>query len=167
MSGAADPQRWDAAAMLDALPELVNRFRVADLAITYCYAAWADQYDVTPDEAIGLPLDRLLSEDELDGLHTQLALLGPDHPVVEDDRARTSRQHPGQWIAWVDRYLEGPDGAEVLSVGCDVTARHLAETRLAASEIATTHQSTARSGTITCIVAAPTIAIEVCALGIE
>lgn len=134
MSGAADPVRWDAAAMLDALPELVNRFRVADLAITYCNAAWAAQYDVTPDEAIGLRLDRFLSEDELDGLHTQLALLGPDQPVVEDDRARTSRQHPGQWIAWVDRYLDGPDGAEVLSVGRDVTARHLAENRLAASE---------------------------------
>jgi PAS domain-containing protein len=48
---------WDAAAMLDALPERVNRYRVSDLAITYCNAAWASQYGVDPAGVIGLPLD--------------------------------------------------------------------------------------------------------------
>lgn len=128
------PRPWDAAAMLDALPELVNRFRIADLAITFCNAAWAAQYGVTPAEAIGRRLDQFLSDDELDGLHSQLRALGPEHPVVEDNRARTSRLTPGQWIAWVDRYLLGPDGPEVLSVGRDVTAQHIAAARLEASE---------------------------------
>ena len=48
---------WDAAAMLDALAERVNRYRVADHAITYCNAAWASQYGVDPTEAIGRTLD--------------------------------------------------------------------------------------------------------------
>lgn len=125
---------WDAAAMLDALPERVNRYRVADLAITYCNAAWAAQYGVGPDEAIGHPLDQFLSDDELEGLHSQLALLGPDNPIVVDSAARAAPNAPGQWLEWVDRYLIGPDGAEVLSVGRDVTERRVAELRLAESE---------------------------------
>src|SRR5207342_1974892 len=32
------------AEMLDALPERVNRYRLSDLAIVYCNAAWATQY---------------------------------------------------------------------------------------------------------------------------
>ena len=41
---------------------------------------------------------------------------------------------PGQWLEWVDRYLPSPEGGEILSVGRDVTARHLAEIQLADSE---------------------------------
>ncbi|HEY4608290.1 MAG TPA: hypothetical protein VIH06_03780, partial [Ilumatobacteraceae bacterium] len=73
---------WDASATLNALPERVNRFRIADLAITYCNAAWAAQYDIDPADAIGEPLDRFLSDDDVVGLHSQLALLGPDNPIV-------------------------------------------------------------------------------------
>jgi diguanylate cyclase (GGDEF)-like protein/PAS domain S-box-containing protein len=125
---------WDAAAMLDALPERVNRYRLPDLAILYCNAAWAAQYNVEPAEAIGRPLDQFLSEDELAGLHSQLALLGPDNPILVDSVARAVPNVPGQWLEWVDRYLIGADGAEVLSVGRDVTRRHIAELNLAESE---------------------------------
>ena len=125
---------WDAAAMLDALPERVNRYRVADLAITYCNAAWAAQYGIDPREAIGQPLDRFLSDDDVEGLHSQLAVLGPDNPIVVDSVARAAPNAPGQWLEWVDRYLVGPDGPEVLSIGRDVTERHIAEVALAESE---------------------------------
>jgi len=125
---------WDAAAMLDALPERVNRYRVADLAITYCNAAWAAQYGIDPAEVIGQPLDRFLSDDDLVGLHSQLALLGPDNPILVDHVARSAPNAPGQWLEWVDRYLIGPDGPEVLSIGRDVTQRHTAELGRAESE---------------------------------
>lgn len=125
---------WDPAAMLDALAERVNRYRVADLAITYCNAAWAAQYGVEPAEAIGRPLDEFLSDDELDGLHTQLGIIGAHNPVAVDSVARAAPNAPGQWLEWSDRYLIGPDGPEVLSVGRDVTQRHVAEMRLAESE---------------------------------
>src|SRR5262245_57914768 len=136
MRASADPtpHTWDAAAMLDALPERVNRYRISDLAITYCNAAWAAQYGVEPSAAIGLALDQFLSADELDGLHSQLAILGPDNPIVVDRVARAAPNAPGQWLEWVDRYLDGPDGPEVLSVGRDVTERHIAEVALAESE---------------------------------
>jgi diguanylate cyclase (GGDEF)-like protein/PAS domain S-box-containing protein len=125
---------WDAEAMLDALPERVNRYRVSDLAITYCNAAWASQYGVEPSEAIGRPLDSFLSDDELEGLHSQLALLGPDNPALVDTVARAAPNAPGQWLEWSDRWVIGPDGPEVLSVGRDVTERFVAELRLAESE---------------------------------
>ncbi len=120
--------------MLDALPERVNRFRVSDHAITYCNAAWATQYQVEPAKALGRPLDEFLSEDELDGLHSQLALLGPDNPVLVDLVARAVPNAPGQWLEWADRYLTDVDGAEVLSIGRDVTKRHIAELELAESQ---------------------------------
>ena len=122
------------AAMLDALPERVNRYRVSDLAIMYCNAAWATQYNVEPGQALGRPLDEFLSDDELDGLHSQLALLGPDNPILVDTVARAVDTGPGQWLEWADRYLIGPDGAEVLSVGRDVSGRRDAELKLAESE---------------------------------
>jgi len=123
-----------AAEMLDALPERVNRYRMADHVITYCNAAWATQYHVEPDQAVGRPLDEFLSEDELDGLHSQLAILGPDHPIMVDSVARAVHNAPGNWLEWADRYLIGKDGPEVLSVGRDVTERHVAELKLAESE---------------------------------
>jgi diguanylate cyclase (GGDEF)-like protein/PAS domain S-box-containing protein len=120
--------------MLDLLPERVNRYRLADLAITYCNAAWAAQYHVDPTEAVGRHLDEFLSADEMDGLRQQLALLGPEHPVLIDTVPRAVPNAPHQWLEWVDRYLPSDDGDEVLSVGRDVTARHLAELQLADSE---------------------------------
>jgi diguanylate cyclase (GGDEF)-like protein/PAS domain S-box-containing protein len=124
-----------AAAMLDALPERVNRYRISDHVITYCNAAWATQYEADRAEAIGRPLEEFLSEDELDGLRAQLALLGPDNPILTDSVARAVPNAPGQWLEWVDRYMTGPDGAQVLSVGRDVTGRRDAESRLAESEM--------------------------------
>jgi len=147
---------WDAAAMLDALPERVNRYRVADLAITYCNAAWAAQYGIDPREAIGQPLDRFLSDDDVEGLHSQLAVLGPDNPIVVDSVARAAPNAPGQWLEWVDRFLVGPDGPEVLSVGRDVTERHIAEVALAESEARFRDLADKSSDIVWHFVAAPT-----------
>lgn len=123
-----------AAEMLDALPERVNRYRVSDHVITYCNAAWATQYEVERAAAVGRPLEEFLSEDELEGLDAQLALLGPDNPILTDSVARAVPNAPGQWVEWVDRYMTDPDGAQVLSVGRDVTERRDAEIRLVESE---------------------------------
>ena len=109
MSSTADEisNGWDAAAMLDALPERVNRYRVHDLAITYCNAAWAAQYNVAPAEAIGFPLDQFLSVDELVGLKEQLALLGPDTPILVDTVARESTRAPAS--GWNGSIAISPD----------------------------------------------------------
>ena len=111
-----------------------NRYRLSDLAITYCNAAWAAQYGVDSAQAIGRRLEQFLSDDELVGLNSQLAVLGPDNPILIDTVARAVPNASGQWLEWVDRYLTGVDGAEVLSVGRDVTERHDSELRLAESE---------------------------------
>jgi diguanylate cyclase (GGDEF)-like protein/PAS domain S-box-containing protein len=120
--------------MLDALPELVVRFRLPDLTILYCNASWAAWYDSKPADVIGRSLDDFLSTDGRVGLKAQLVRLGPDNQVAPDEVIREAPNSPGQWIEWVDRYLSGPDGAEVLAVGRDVTVRHLAETKLVESE---------------------------------
>ena len=126
--------RWDAEAILDAVPERVVRYRIDDFAITYCNVAWCQSYGVEREQAIGRPLDTFLTVDGRDGLRTQLRILGPDRPVATDPTARSTSGHPDLWLEWVDRYMVGPDGPEVLSVGRDVTARRDAELRLAASE---------------------------------
>jgi diguanylate cyclase (GGDEF)-like protein/PAS domain S-box-containing protein len=119
---------------LDALPEQVIRYRLPDLTIVYCNTAWATWYNAEPSELVGRKLDEFLSEDGKQGLKAQLALLGPHNLVVVDNVIRDAPNAPGLWVEWVDRYLPGTDGAEVLAVGRDVTARYLAETKLAESE---------------------------------
>jgi diguanylate cyclase (GGDEF)-like protein/PAS domain S-box-containing protein len=124
----------DALAMLDALPERVIRYRLSDLVVTYCNAVWAAAYHLEPPQVVGRPLDQFLNRDGLAGLKSQLAVLGPDHPVLVDGAARSDFSVPGQFIEWVDRYLMGPDGPEVLAVGRDVTDRHVAELNLAETQ---------------------------------
>jgi diguanylate cyclase (GGDEF)-like protein/PAS domain S-box-containing protein len=124
-----------AEAMLDLLPEHVNRFRISDHVITYCNAAWGSLYGTTPRRAVGTSLDGYLSPDELDGLRAQLTLLGPENPIMTDVVAReTNGEAATRWIEWADRYLHCDREPEVLSVGRDVTARHLAEIKLVESE---------------------------------
>ncbi len=118
------------AQLLDALRERVVRYRVHDLEILYCNTAWASSHDLEPAELVGRSLADLLTPGELDGLHQQLALLGPDNPVVLDTVARPGPGAPGRWISWSDQYVDG----HVLAVGRDVTVQHLAEVRLAESE---------------------------------
>ncbi|HWS58878.1 MAG TPA: diguanylate cyclase [Actinotalea sp.] len=119
---------------LDLLSERVARYRVDDLTLVYCNRAWAAQHLADPEDLVGVPIDDLLSPAELDGLHSQLARLGPLTPYLRDPEARPATRGPDRWIEWADRYLPGPDGAHVLAVGRDVTERLLAEQRLAASE---------------------------------
>ena len=122
------------AGMLDALPERVIRYCLPDLTVTYCNVAWAAGHNLEPAEVIGHTLSELLSPAEKVGLELQLTRLGPDNPLLADDEARPAPNAPGQWVEWVDQYLPGADGAEVLAVGRDVTGRHIAELNLAASE---------------------------------
>jgi diguanylate cyclase (GGDEF)-like protein/PAS domain S-box-containing protein len=122
------------AGMLDALPERVSRYRLSDLTVTYCNVAWAAGHNLDPTQVIGRSLLELLSPAEKVGLELQLRRLGPDNPLLVDEIARPAPDAPGRWVEWVDQYLPGPDGAEVLSVGRDVTERHMAELKVAASE---------------------------------
>lgn len=123
-----------AEAMLDLLPEHVNRFRFSDHVITYCNASWASLFDITPAQAVGTALDAYLSPSELEGLHSQLSRLGPDRPMLVDVVPRARPGEVLRWIEWADRYLHCDDEPEVLSIGRDVTSQYLAEQRLVESE---------------------------------
>lgn len=133
---AGERRRWvrTLAETLDALPEQVVRYRVPDLTIVYCNAAWATWYHLEPSAVLGRTLDEFLSADGKAGLAAQLARLGPHNLIVADTLLRNAPNAPGEWVEWVDRYMPGPDGDEILAVGRDVTARHLAEAKLAESE---------------------------------
>jgi diguanylate cyclase (GGDEF)-like protein/PAS domain S-box-containing protein len=131
----SDEDRYKALAeVLDSLPERVVRYRLPELTIVYCNASWAAWYNLEPAEVLGHTLDEFLSDDGRAGLASQLAVLSPDNPVVTDPIARVAPNRPGRWVEWVDRFLRGADGDEVLAVGRDITARHLAEVGLAESE---------------------------------
>lgn len=124
----------DALAMLDALPERVIRYRISDLVVLYCNTQWAASYNLVPGQVVGRSLDQFLNEDGVTGLKSQLALLGPENPVLVDCVARADFSVPGVWVEWVDRYVTGPKGAEVLAVGRDVSDRYIAELNLAESQ---------------------------------
>jgi diguanylate cyclase (GGDEF)-like protein/PAS domain S-box-containing protein len=135
MAGTVDERYYKGVAeMLDALPERVVRFGVPDLTISYCNRAWALAHNRTPVEVIGRTLHDFLTPPEQAGVASQLARLGPDNRIVADDVPRAAPNAPGHWVEWVDQYLPGADGDEVLAVGRDVTERHLAELNLADSE---------------------------------
>ena len=107
--------------MLDVLPERVIRFRLPDLTILYCNAAWSSSHHLTPAEAIGRTMDELLSPSARADLELQLVQLGPENTLAHDHTARPAPNAPGRWLEWVDQYLPSADGAEVLAVGRDVT----------------------------------------------
>lgn len=134
MSALTGDRTADAAAILDLLHERVVRYRVSDHRITYCNSSWAELHGAAADDVIGRILDDFLSDDGTRGLRRQLELLGPDRPVVADAEPRSPITAPDLWLQWVDQYVEGSDGPEVLSVGRDVTERHDAQLRLEASE---------------------------------
>ncbi|MEY2521512.1 MAG: hypothetical protein QOJ66_77 [Ilumatobacteraceae bacterium] len=120
--------------MLDVLPERVIRFRLPDLTILYCNAAWSSSHSLTPEEAIGRTMDELLSPAARADLESQLVQLSPENTFAHDHTARPAPNAPGRWLEWVDQYLPSAHGAEVLAVGRDVTDRHVAELFLADSE---------------------------------
>jgi diguanylate cyclase (GGDEF)-like protein/PAS domain S-box-containing protein len=121
-------------AMLDVLPERVIRFRLPDLTIVFCNDAWAAGFDLKPIDVVGRTMDELLSPSAQADLELQIARLSPENPVATDDRPRPAPNSPGRWVEWVDQLLPTSDGTEVLGVGRDVTARHIAELKLADSE---------------------------------
>ena len=120
--------------MIDVLPERVIRFRLPDLTIVYCNAAWSNGHSLEPIDVIGRTMGDLLSPAAMSDLEVQLRRLSRDNPIAVDDQARPAPNAPGRWVEWVDQYLPSADGAEVLGVGRDVTARHIAEVMLADSE---------------------------------
>lgn len=124
----------DSGWMLDVLSEPINRYRVVDRIITYCNQAWADLYRIHRSGVIGRCLDDFLSPDELEGMHAQLALIGPDEPVLVDSIARIDSGEDRRWLQWVDHYVDTPTGPEIVSVGRDVTQREVAQLALAESE---------------------------------
>ncbi|NNE13092.1 MAG: diguanylate cyclase, partial [Ilumatobacter sp.] len=118
----------------DLIPDVVVRYSADDYRITYCNKAWADLVGIDQESAIGRCLPDFMTEDAEAGMHAQLRLLGPENPVVPDPIPRSVEFESHYWFEWVDRYLVGPDGPEILALGRDVTERRQAELQLEASE---------------------------------
>jgi diguanylate cyclase (GGDEF)-like protein/PAS domain S-box-containing protein len=119
---------------LDALPERVVRYTFEDRLIVHCNRAWATGHGMTPDDLIGRRIDDLLTGSELEGLRQQLTLLGPANPLLNDPMPRPAPEAPHRWVSWVDQFMRGALGDEVLSVGRDVTDWYEAELQLARNE---------------------------------
>ncbi|MCU1393930.1 MAG: diguanylate cyclase/phosphodiesterase with and sensor(s) [Ilumatobacteraceae bacterium] len=120
------------AEMLDGMPERVVRYTVADHVIQYCNPSWAAGHHSTPAEIRGRRLEDLLSVDEQAGLASQLSRLDSEHVHLVDPEPRRAPDAPDRWLSWSDQLLA--NGHEVLTIGRDVTERHLAELQLAESE---------------------------------
>lgn len=129
---ASDGEHRDAralAAVLDALPERVIRYRADDLTILYANLAMAREYGLTPEMLRGRRLDEVLDEPAFGRRRHNLDALTPDDPVRQ-----IVLGVPGRRIEWVDRLLPDAAGDEILSVGRDVTDQYRIEAKLRESE---------------------------------
>jgi diguanylate cyclase (GGDEF)-like protein/PAS domain S-box-containing protein len=124
------------AEMLDALDDMVCRFRTSDLVITYCNEAWARSMRTSPEHAVGRSVEIFVGPQAVDGLRELIEERGDRDG---ESRREARLRHVDGRIAyeqWWDRVLVGAGGRrELLCVGRDVTERALMERRLASSEL--------------------------------
>jgi len=129
-----EPTREQLSSTLDALSERICRYSLVDHTIIYCNSAWAAAHRVRPEQLIGRKLDELLNPVEKRALDVQLSLLGPDTPTLRNPKLVPASDLPDRWVRWVDYYVAGKLGPEVLAVGRDATDEHLATQQLEMSE---------------------------------
>jgi len=129
-----EPTREQLSSTLDALSERICRYSLADRTIIYCNSAWAAARRIPPGQLIGRNLDELLNPIEKQALDAQLSLLGPGTPILRNPKPVPAPDLPDHWVRWVDHYLEGELGPEVLAVGRDATDEYLATQQLELSE---------------------------------
>ena len=121
--------------VLEMQAEMVSRWR-PDGTILYCNEAFARQCGRPIDDVIGANLFDLTPPDEIDQIRRNIARLTPERPSAGYDHHIEAGPDGERWQEWIDRLLLDEDGRVLgyLSVGRDITARKLAERRLAESE---------------------------------
>lgn len=121
--------------VLEMQAEMVSRWR-PDGTILYCNEAFARQCGRTIDEVIGANLFDLTPAQEIEQIRANMRRLSPSEPTSCYDHLIVLPDGQECWQEWVDRLLLDDAGAVLgyLSVGRDITARKLAERRLAESE---------------------------------
>ena len=115
--------------------EMVSRWR-PDGTILYCNEAFARQCQRPIDEVIGANLFDLTPPHEIDQIKRNLPRLSAAAPSAGYDHHIAASAEGERWQEWIDRVFLDEEGrpAAYLSVGRDITARKLAERRLAESE---------------------------------
>ena len=121
--------------VLDMQAEMVSRW-LPDGTILYCNEAFARQCQRSIDEVIGANLFDLTPKHEIDQIKRNIARLTAERPSAGYDHHIPDSDQGERWQEWIDRVFLGEDGrvTAYLSVGRDITARKLAERRLAESE---------------------------------
>ena len=115
--------------------EMVSRWR-PDGTILYCNEAFARQCQRPIDEVIGANLFDLTPPHEIDQIKRNIARLSAAAPSAGYDHHIAASAEGERWQEWIDRVFLDEEGRPTayLSVGRDITARKLAERRLAESE---------------------------------
>jgi diguanylate cyclase (GGDEF)-like protein/PAS domain S-box-containing protein len=121
--------------VLDMQAEMVSRWR-PDGTILYCNEAFARQCERPIDEVIGANLFDLTPPHEIEQIRQNIARLTAATPTAGYDHHIPAGPEGERWQEWIDRVFLDERGrvASYLSVGRDITARKLAERRLAESE---------------------------------
>ena len=121
--------------VLDMQAEMVSRWR-PDGTILYCNEAFARQCQRPIDEVIGANLFDLTPPHEIDQIKRNIARLSAAAPSAGYDHHIAASAEGERWQEWIDRVFLDEEGRPTayLSVGRDITARKLAERRLAESE---------------------------------
>lgn len=121
--------------ILDLQSEMVSRWR-PDGTIDYCNEAFARQCGRAKSTVVGANLRDLTPPAEMAQILANVARLTPKAPMAGYDHRLVDEDGTERWQEWIDRASFDAAGQVVgyLSVGRDITARKLAERRLAESE---------------------------------
>ena len=121
--------------VLDTQSEMLSRWR-PDGTIIYCNEAFARQCGRALNELVGANLNDITPPHEMAQIQRNVAALSPALPASGYDHHIAGGPGGERWQEWIDRAFFDEQGrpTSYLSVGRDITARKLAERKLAESE---------------------------------
>ena len=121
--------------VLDTQSEMLSRWQ-PDGTILYCNEAFARECGRALNEVVGANLHDLTPPHEMAQILRNVAALSPASPAASYDHHIPGGPGGERWQEWIDRaFFDGRGNpTSYLSVGRDITARKLAERRLAESE---------------------------------
>jgi PAS domain S-box-containing protein len=111
--------------------ELICRYTVHGTLI-FVNRAYAEFFGQSAEALVGQRFLATLDAEQWEALAAQLAVLGPQQPVLETELQLADANGVPRWIQWINRLVLDAEGRPVgfQAVGRDITARHQFEESL-------------------------------------
>ncbi|HSL57062.1 MAG TPA: bacteriohemerythrin [Acidimicrobiales bacterium] len=133
-SAVSDARRTAVEDILDSVDARICRYRVADLQVRYCNAAWAASFGAPADELVGRTLSEILDPEDLAAVVAWLPTLLRHGSLGAHEHTRTGTRGTEIVESWTDRVIETDGALEIITSAHDVTDRARSTDALVAAE---------------------------------